>query len=63
MDGGHLGERNRPVQEARPGFDAELLADILLNSLHTDLARHLPASGDTQHPVSTLAHLATALLY
>jgi AcrR family transcriptional regulator len=50
------------ITEARPGLDAELLAHILLDSLHGDLARRLLAGGESGRLTATLNHLVTALL-
>ena len=50
------------IAQARPGLDAELLADLLLSSLHSDLARHLMARGQTERVTATLHQLITALL-
>jgi len=50
------------IAEARPTLDAELLADLLLSSLHSDLARHLMSVGQTERLTVTLHQLITALL-
>jgi AcrR family transcriptional regulator len=50
------------VKEARPDLDAELLADLLLSSLHGDLARQLMARGQTERLTATLHQLITVLL-
>jgi AcrR family transcriptional regulator len=50
------------IAEARPGLDAELLADILLSSLHSDLARHLMSHGETGRLTAALHQLITVLL-
>lgn len=50
------------INEARPGLDAELLAHILLDSLHGDLARRLLADGESGRLTATLNHLVTVLL-
>jgi AcrR family transcriptional regulator len=50
------------IAEARPGLDAELLADILLGSLHSDLARRLMAGGDSGRVTATLHQLVAVLL-
>jgi AcrR family transcriptional regulator len=46
---------------ARPGLDAELLADFLLSFLHSDLARHLMSRGETERITATLRELITVL--
>lgn len=50
------------ISEARPGLDAELLADLLLSSLHSDLARHLMSRGETGRLTATLHQMITVLL-
>ena len=50
------------IAQARPGLDAELLADLLLSSLHSDLARHLMANGETERLTATLHQLISLLL-
>lgn len=50
------------ITEARPGLDAELLAHILLDSLHSDLVRRLLADGDSRRLTATLRHLIAVLL-
>jgi AcrR family transcriptional regulator len=50
------------ITEADPALDAELLAHVLLGSLHSDLVRHLMARGESQRLAGTLRHLASVLL-
>jgi AcrR family transcriptional regulator len=50
------------IAEAHPGLDTELLADILLSSLHSDLARNLMARGETERLTATLRQLISLLL-
>jgi AcrR family transcriptional regulator len=50
------------IAEADPALDAELLAHVLLGSLHSDLVRHLLARGESQRLAGTLRSLAAALL-
>ena len=50
------------ITEARPGLDSELLAHILLESLHSDLVRRLLAQGDSQRVTATLHYLVAVLL-
>lgn len=50
------------ISEARPDLDAELLADLLLTSLHSDLARHLMSRGETGRLTATLRQVTTILL-
>jgi AcrR family transcriptional regulator len=50
------------IAEARPDVDAELLADLLLSSLHSDLARHLMSRGQTARLTAALHQLITGLL-
>jgi AcrR family transcriptional regulator len=50
------------IAQARPGLDADLLADILLSSLHGDLARHLMSSGQNERLTATLRQLIAVLL-
>jgi AcrR family transcriptional regulator len=50
------------IAEARPDLDAELLAHILLGSLHSDLVIHLVRRGETTRLTATLHDLVDALL-
>lgn len=50
------------IAQARPDLDAELLADLLLGSLHTDLARQLMSRGETERLTATLHQLITCML-
>jgi len=50
------------IAEARPGLDAELLADLLLSSLHSDLARNLMARGETGRLTAALRQTISLLL-
>lgn len=50
------------IAQARPDLDAELLADLLLGSLHTDLARQLMSRGETERLTATLHQLITTML-
>jgi AcrR family transcriptional regulator len=50
------------IAEARPGLDAELLADFLLSSLHSDLARNLMARGETRRLTAALRQTISLLL-
>jgi len=50
------------IAQARPELDAELLAHILLGSLHSDLVLHLVRSGDTDRLTATLRELVAGLL-
>lgn len=50
------------IAEARPDLDAELLAHILLGSLHSDLVLHLLRRGETERLVTTLRGLVASLL-
>jgi len=50
------------IAQARPDLDAELLADLLLGSLHTDLARHLMSRGETERLTATHHQLITTML-
>lgn len=51
-----------PRSSLTSSLDSELLADLLLSSLHSDLARHLMASGETGRLTATLHQLITARL-
>jgi AcrR family transcriptional regulator len=50
------------IAEARPQLDAELLAHILLGSLHSDLVIHLVRRGETTRLRKTLHQLVTTML-
>ncbi|HEX4213056.1 MAG TPA: helix-turn-helix domain-containing protein [Candidatus Dormibacteraeota bacterium] len=50
------------ITSARPDLDAELLAHILLGSLHSDLVLHLLRRGETSRLRSTLHQLVETLL-
>jgi AcrR family transcriptional regulator len=50
------------IAESDPGLDAELLAHILLGSLHSDLVVHLIRRGETERLTTTLRRLVTTLL-
>jgi len=50
------------IAEARPGLDADLLADILLSSLHSDLARDLMTRGEMGRLSATLHQMISLLL-
>jgi hypothetical protein len=50
------------ITEARPELDAELLAHILLDALHSDLVVHLVRRGDTDRLTTTLRELVGSLL-
>ncbi|GAA5196572.1 TetR/AcrR family transcriptional regulator [Rugosimonospora acidiphila] len=50
------------IVQARPDLDGELLAHILLGSLHSDLVRHLLARGESERLNRTLRYLASTLL-
>jgi AcrR family transcriptional regulator len=49
------------IAEASPELDAELLAHILLGSLHSDLVIHLVQRGETTRLKKTLHQLITTL--
>jgi AcrR family transcriptional regulator len=50
------------IAAARPDLDAELLAHILLGSLHSDLVLHLLRRGEAERLVTTLRRLVATLL-
>ncbi|HVV19895.1 MAG TPA: TetR/AcrR family transcriptional regulator [Pseudonocardiaceae bacterium] len=50
------------IAECRPDFDADLLAHILLGSLHTDLVVHLVRQGESARLAATVRQLVTALV-
>jgi AcrR family transcriptional regulator len=50
------------LAEARPDLDAELLADLLLASLHSDPVLHLLERGETSRLTAALHTLATGAL-
>jgi AcrR family transcriptional regulator len=50
------------ISESDPALDAEVLAHVLLGSLHSDLVRHLMARGESSRLAAALRHLADALL-
>jgi AcrR family transcriptional regulator len=49
------------LAESRPDLDGELLAHILLGSLHSDLVVHLLRRGETERLRRTLHQLASSL--
>jgi AcrR family transcriptional regulator len=49
------------ITECRPDLDAELVAHILLSSLHTDLVVHLLRRGETERLTATLHQLVETL--
>jgi hypothetical protein len=49
------------LTESRPDLDGELLAHILLGSLHSDLVVHLLRRGETERLHRTLRQLASSL--
>jgi AcrR family transcriptional regulator len=49
------------LTESRPDLDGELLAHILLGSLHSDLVLHLLRRGETERLRGTLRQLVSAL--
>jgi AcrR family transcriptional regulator len=50
------------IAAGRPDLDAELLAHILLGTLHTDLVQHLLRRGETERLAVTLRQLVGTLL-
>lgn len=50
------------IAECRPDLDSELLAHILLGSLHSDLVIHLVRRGETTRLTATLHQLVRTLL-
>lgn len=50
------------IAAARPDLDAELVAHILLGSLHADLVTHLIRRGESDRLVATLRQVTDALL-
>jgi len=50
------------ISQARPELDAELLAHLLLSSLHSDLVLHLLRRQETQRLMAALDQLVTTLL-
>jgi AcrR family transcriptional regulator len=50
------------IAEARPELDAELLAHILLSSLHSDLIVHLLRNGQSERLTKSLHDLVGSLL-
>jgi AcrR family transcriptional regulator len=49
------------IAECRPDQDAELLAHILLSSLHSDLVLHLLRRGETERLTATLHQMVRTL--
>ena len=50
------------ISQARPDLDADLLAHLLLGSLHSDLVLHLLRRQETPRLMATLSELITTLL-
>ena len=50
------------LHEARPDLDADMLADLLMSSLHSDAVKRPPTEGSTQRVAAALRILVSGLL-